>query len=228
MPSSYQEELDRAGSDLALQAFETLNVAAYSCPCCGTADRNRLSALGLKKKLPRRPRVPFRLLDIAPSKALARFIQDNFQVQYRSADLSMAGVDDCVDISDMRGYADSAFDAVLCSHVLEHVADDRRALQEIRRILKPGAWGLLSVPIYLPLQTVAEEPAPLSGPERSRRFGQSDHVRLYGREGFASRLREAGFEVARLDVAYFGARAFWSCGITPTSAIYFATKPRTE
>ena len=228
LPDSYRDELVQAGSNLSLEAFETLNAPAYACPGCGTADRNRLYALALREKLPRRPRDPFRLLDIAPSGCLAQFIRKNFGIQYRSADLSMSGVDDFVDITDMRGYADAEFDAVLCSHVLEHVVDDRRAMRELLRILKPGAWGILAVPIYLPLQTLLEETTPLSGAERSRLFGQSDHVRLYGRAGFTSRLEETGFEVARLGIDHFGARTFRTCGIAPSSAVYLATKPRTD
>lgn len=228
IPARYREELALAGSELALESFETLNTAAYACPACGTADRNRLSALLLAHLLPRRPAPPLRLLDIAPSGRLAQFIQTHFAVAYRSADLSMAGVDDCVDITDMRQYADGAFDAVLCSHVLEHVPDDRRALREIFRILKPGGWGLLAVPIYRPLASVIEETAPLPARERSRLFGQSDHVRLYNREGFVARLHEAGLDVSRLGIEHFGARRFRRCGLTPTSALYLSTRPRSR
>jgi SAM-dependent methyltransferase len=224
----YREELVQAGSELSLESFETLNTAAYACPACGTADRNRLSALLLARRLPRRPAPPLRLLDIAPSTCLAQFIKTRFAVDYRSADLSMAGVDDCVDITDMRNYADAAFAAVLCSHVLEHVPDDRRALREIFRILKPGGWGLLAVPIYLPLASVIEETAPLPARERARLFGQSDHVRLYNREGFVARLHEAGFEVSRMGIEHFGARCFRRCGLAPASALYLATRPRTS
>jgi SAM-dependent methyltransferase len=226
IPAAYREELKQAGSDLALESFETLNTAAYACPACGTADRNRLSALLLARLLPRRPAPPLRLLDIAPSGRLAQFIQSGFAVDYRSADLSMAGVDDFVDIADMRGYAAGEFDAVLCSHVLEHVPDDRQALREIVRVLKPGGWALLAVPIYLPLDSVREETQPLSARERSRRFGQSDHVRLYNREGFIARLHAAGFEVSRLGIEHFGARRFRRCGLAATSALYLARKPR--
>jgi len=217
-----------ADSTLSLNQFETLNTRHYLCPACGTADRNRLCALLLQLKLPRKAPTPFKLLDIAPSVSLANFIKRGFDVKYRSADLQMAGVDDHIDITDMRCYADDEFDAVLCSHVLEHVGDDLRAIREMHRIMKPGGWGMILVPIHLGVEMVIEESVPLSATERSRRFGQSDHVRLYGRLGFMDRLTQGGFTVARLGIDHFGARAFRTSGISPTSAVYLASKPRND
>jgi SAM-dependent methyltransferase len=89
-------------------------------------------------------------------------------------------------------FRDSTFDVVYCSHVLEHVSDDRRALTEIRRVLKPQGWALPLVPITA--AKTFEDPAVEDPAERLRLFGQSDHVRCYGPD-YVDRLHEAGFEV---------------------------------
>lgn len=84
------------------------------------------------------------------------------------------------------------FDGILCSHVLEHVPDDRRALGEFYRVLKPGGWAVLNVPIEG--ETTMEDPSVDSPKERLRRYGQEDHVRLYGAD-YGQRLSAAGFQV---------------------------------
>jgi SAM-dependent methyltransferase len=90
-------------------------------------------------------------------------------------------------------FGDQTFDAVLCSHVLEHVSDDRRALREFRRVLRTDGVALLQHPIE-DAPATDEDPAVTDPDERLERWGQSDHVRAYGRD-YLERLREAGFEV---------------------------------
>ena len=107
--------------------------------------------------------------------------------------MEMAGVDDKVDISNMWLYDNNQFDFFICSHVLEHVPDDHKALSELHRILKPGGTGILMVPIILGLEEIDEDPFETDESERWRRFGQHDHVRVYSKEGFLKRARDAGF-----------------------------------
>jgi SAM-dependent methyltransferase len=85
---------------------------------------------------------------------------------------------------------------VLANHVLEHVPEEARALAEIRRILKPGGWAMLQVPIALGLDHTREEPGAVTDADRERLYGQSDHVRLYGLD-YPTRLEAAGFSVRR-------------------------------
>jgi SAM-dependent methyltransferase len=80
--------------------------------------------------------------------------------------------------------------------VLEHVPDDRRAMRELHRILAPGGWAVLQTPVRSKLTRTDEDPSVTDPAERIRRFGQADHVRVYGAD-FEDRLRDAGFAVRR-------------------------------
>jgi ubiquinone/menaquinone biosynthesis C-methylase UbiE len=96
-----------------------------------------------------------------------------------------------MDVTDIQS-PDDSFDIVYCSHVLEHVDDDRRAMRELCRVLRPDGWAILMVPITT--DRTVEDPSISDPQERLRLFGQKDHVRRYGPD-FVDRLREAGFAV---------------------------------
>ena len=100
-------------------------------------------------------------------------------------------VDRQIDVTSIP-FDDNSFDAVYCSHVLEHVPDDAKALKEFHRILKPSGWALPVVPITA-ARTI-EDPSVTEPAERLRLFGQDDHVRRYGPD-YADRLQSAGFSV---------------------------------
>jgi SAM-dependent methyltransferase len=89
-------------------------------------------------------------------------------------------------------YPDQSFDVIYCSHVLEHVQDDRKAMREFYRVLKTTGWAILLVPITA--EKTLEDPSLVGPEERLRVFGQADHVRRYGPD-YVDRLREAGFSV---------------------------------
>jgi SAM-dependent methyltransferase len=224
LPSFYREELLKHGSDLLSDEAEMCNREAYSCPRCWAADRDRLYALYLERRL--RPPLPngFRLLDIAPTKSLSAHIRRKYPIVYRTADLHMEEVDDRVDLTRMDCYADGSFDAFICSHVLEHIMDDRKAMSELYRILKPGGWGIAMVPISRKLKQIREDPSAQTEAERWRLFGQGDHVRIYTRDGFLTRLGETGFRVIELGQDFFGRDQFVRHGITETSMLYIVEK----
>ena len=157
-------------------------------PPCSSLDRERLVYLFLLHRtdvLTSRARV----LHVAPegnlSEALSR------RPCYVAADLNAYEGIVQMDITQID-CPDASFDVVICNHVLEHITDDRAALREIHRILQPGGFAILQVPISLSMQTTHEDP--LEPSERARLFGQSDHVRIYGQD-YPSRLREEGFDV---------------------------------
>jgi SAM-dependent methyltransferase len=157
------------------------------CPVCQSLERHRLMRLALTRLSPL-PR-PCRLLHFAPEQAMMRFLRPLCDV-YITADLMRDDVDHNLNIEDID-LDDASFDAVVCFHVLEHV-DDRRALAEIFRVLRPGGLALLAVPIAEGWAQTYENDTVTDAPGRLLHFGQSDHVRWYGRD-FRDRVRAAGF-----------------------------------
>jgi ubiquinone/menaquinone biosynthesis C-methylase UbiE len=136
----------------------------------------------------------------------------------------MQGVTYKADIQDMNEIADNTYDVWICSHVLEHIPDDRKALSELYRILKPGGIGLLLVPLDLSREETDEENG-CSEAENWRRFGQGDHVRAYAKKDFMNRVVQSGFGLQSLGREYFGDDMFNELGLTATSTIYVCRKP---
>jgi SAM-dependent methyltransferase len=233
LPEFFRTHLREAGWPHPFEQSETCNADAYLCPHCSASDRDRLFALYLKEYISCRGNEPLRLLDFAPSQPLKKWLTSyanstSIDLIYRSADLFAEDVDDKVDLMDMNIYREGQFEAFLCSHVLEHVVDDRKALREIFRVLEPGGVSVLLVPILLGLKAIDEDPTVTDPSERWRRFGQDDHVRLYSKAGFMERIREAGFQLHDLGVKHFGRSTFLRHGITTQSVLYIAVKPKRQ
>jgi predicted SAM-dependent methyltransferase/DNA-directed RNA polymerase subunit RPC12/RpoP len=230
LPSSITDEIKRHGFKYTVEEAEMCNGRNYSCPYCGASDRERLYALYLKNYLPSiASDQVFRFIDFAPtppvSSLIKRLIAEHPQTfSYRTADLLAEGVDDRVDLMDLKIYSDNSVDFFICSHMLEHVADDKKALRELYRILKPGARGILVVPIPLTADAIDEDPSVTDEGERWRRFGQYDHVRLYSKQGFLLRVGEAGFTAHQLGREHFGERVFKTHAITDQSVLYVVEK----
>lgn len=162
------------------------------CPGCGAHERHRGLWLYLRDRL-RPGREPLRLLHFAPEYALRGPIEAIEGIDYVTADLDPAGVDVQLDITDMP-FGDDSFDAIVCSHVLEHVPDDRSAMAELARVLRPGGWLLVLVPLDPHSERTHEDPEVRTPEDREREFLQRDHVRLYAPD-IADRLRGAGLVV---------------------------------
>jgi SAM-dependent methyltransferase len=207
-------------------AMETLNLAAFSCPSCDAFDRERLTALYLERAFAGLdPHGHYRLVEFAPAHSLHRMIRRHRFIEYRSADLLNPDVKDRdVDLTDMPRYADASVDVFICSHVLEHVPDDRKAMRELNRILKPDGFGILLVPLFPEVHETNEDPQIDTLELRWKYFGAGDHVRQYGKRDFIRRLEDAGFAVAQRDVAFFGAEAFRRAGIAENSVLYVVRK----
>ncbi len=225
LSSHYKDEHDKYGYPYLFDDFETINPAQYQCPLCGASDRDRLYALYLLKTLNiNLPPKTISLLDIAPSHSLKKFLRKHPCISYLSVDKYMQGVDLVLDITDMNAIQPESFDIFICSHVLEHVRDDKKALSELYRILKPGGWGILMVPINLKIDRIDEDPSITDIAERWRRFGQDDHIRLYSKKGFVDRTEQAGFVIKQYGIDYFGEDAFFQYGISRKSILYIVRK----
>jgi SAM-dependent methyltransferase len=162
------------------------------CPVCGSLDRHRLIYLYLRRRTDLFDGRPKRMLHVAPEAQLSRLFAGASGIDYLSADLSSSTAMVHMDITAIE-YPDQTFDVIYCSHVLEHVIDDRKAMRELHRVLRTGGWAILQVPISTAEETL-EDPTITSPKDRERAFGQFDHVRRYGAD-YRDRLEEAGFSV---------------------------------
>jgi SAM-dependent methyltransferase len=218
----YKENQTRYRYPYTWDDAETLNHTAYECPNCRATDRDRLYALFIAKQVAKSQSLE--LLEIAPSKQLSAMIKSYGKISLRTADLMMDEVDDKIDITDMKCYPANRFDAFICSHVLEHVPNDIKALCELRRILKPGGWGIVMVPVILAAEKIDEDPTLEDVAERWRRFGQYDHIRTYSKNGLLERIAAAGLTVHQYDKDNFGTEIFARHGISPKSVLYVVGK----
>ncbi len=175
---------------------------ADACPVCHGADRTRLMMLYLDQVM-KVGRTPLRLLHVAPDPGLHRWLGTRDKLDYTAADLDLERYRHIpgivrADLTELP-FDNDGFDVVVCSHVLEHVPDDRKAMSEIRRVLRPGGRALLMVPLAQDGLPTDEDLAVTDARDREARFGQWDHVRLYSPEDFVRRLVDAGFEVERFN-----------------------------
>jgi SAM-dependent methyltransferase len=160
------------------------------------------------------------LLHLAPEWYLQKYFRRHGTINYLSGDLHSPRAMMRMDITDL-GFPDGSFDVILCSHVLEHVTDDKVAMRELFRVLKPGGWGILDVPVDWSRADTFEDWSASTPSERRRVFGQEDHVRIYGRT-YPDLLRQVGFqvevdqyEISAQEVRRFGLRPgidhIWMC-----------------
>lgn len=160
------------------------------CPGCYSLERHRLlwvtlNALWDSGQLSGEGK----LLHLAPEKCLQPKLQRRFQ--YVCADWNSPLASLNADITRLP-FVRYAFDALICNHVLEHIVQDRLALSELRRVLKPAGWACIQVPMEG--DSTREDPAVVDPVDRLRLYGQADHVRQYGRD-FKEQLEAAGFRV---------------------------------
>jgi SAM-dependent methyltransferase len=195
------------------------------CPGCGSHERHRLFALGLRERADRVP-AGARVLHFAPEAALrdALAAAGAAGPGYVSADVEPGVAMRVEDITKLS-FSDESFDVVLCSHVLEHVPDDAAAMGEILRVLAPSGWAFMQVPLDPELAATVEDPALTDPGERIRRFGQDDHVRMYGRD-YPERLAAAGFTVTRDTFARaLAPDARSRAGVDPTEDLWICERP---
>lgn len=140
---------------------------------------------------------PLKVLHFAPEQAFYKRFRNLKNLDYTTTDLNSPLADVKADICNLPFEVDT-FDVIFCNHVLEHIPDDTKAMQELYRILKPGGWGILQIPQDLKRATTFEDDSITDRKERAKIFGQYDHVRIYGRDYF-DKLRSIGFTVEEVD-----------------------------
>ena len=139
-----------------------------------------------------------KVLHFAPEQAFYKRFRKLKNLDYTTTDLNSPLADVQADICDLP-FKENEFNFIFCNHVLEHIPDDTKAMQELYRILKPGGTAILQIPQDLDREKTFEDDSITDRKERERIFGQYDHVRIYGRDYF-EKLRSIGFQVE--EVAY--------------------------
>lgn len=138
-----------------------------------------------------------KVLHFAPEQAFYKRFRNLKNLDYTTTDLNSPLADVKADICNLP-FDDNSFEIILCNHVLEHIPDDTKAMQELYRILKPGGWGIFQIPQDSKRAVTFEDDTITDKKERAKIFGQYDHVRIYGRDYF-DKLRNVGFEVEEVD-----------------------------
>jgi SAM-dependent methyltransferase len=198
-----------------LSRFITTDVDRV-CPACGSLARTRRLFAMLGGEL--RPGTA--VLDFSPNRPLYRRLRAWPGIRYLATDYAGEFLADRrYDITAIDETSDT-FDLVICFHVLEHVEDDRAAIRELYRVLKPAGRAFVQTPFKA--GDIDEDASVTSPDERRRRFGQEDHVRNYSVAGLVARLQEAGFRAEATEhIAEPGNRS----GFAEREIIVVAEKP---
>ncbi len=193
------------------------------CWRCGSHERHRAQWLLFERRIELLLNANA-LLHFAPEWTLRRRLERIPHMRYVTADLHQPDVDLRLDLAALD-LPDASFDAVICSHVLEHVEDDAAAMRELRRITAGGGWCLVMVPLDLTRHRTYEDPAIVSPDDRERAFWQHDHVRLYAPD-VGERLQAAGFAVERIrPLREFGAATMTRCRIGESDELWLCRPP---
>lgn len=203
---------------------ETIALDTYSCSGCGASDRERLYAYWIDQQIQSgRFQAPTTLLHFAPEAALSKKLRKLEVFEYLTADYMMSNVDMKVDIMNMP-IRDEILDCFICSHVLEHIESDDKAIGELYRITRKGGEGILMAPICLDLSHTHEDLTITTQASRWQHFGQDDHVRLYAHDDYVKKIRRHGFKVDEYGIQHFGRGIFERLGLSATSVLYIVRK----
>ncbi|XMO87277.1 methyltransferase domain-containing protein [Algibacter sp. AS12] len=137
------------------------------------------------------------VLHFAPEQCFLKRFRKLENLDYTTTDLLSPIADVKADICNLP-FKDNSYDIILCNHVLEHIPDDTKAMQELYRVMKPGGYGIFQIPQDLNRASTFEDDSISDKKERAKIFGQYDHVRVYGRDYF-DKLRSIGFKVEEVD-----------------------------
>lgn len=168
------------------------------CPYDLTLERHRLMWLYLRDHSDFFTKENIKVMHIAPEQCFHKTFQKQKNLDYTTGDLVSPIADLHFDLHEIP-LEDDQYEVIFCNHVMEHVEDDLRCMQELYRIMKPGGWGIMQVPIDSNRDETYEDSSITTPEEREKHFWQYDHVRLYG-NNYPKRLAEAGFNVESFDI----------------------------
>lgn len=174
------------------------------CHSCGSIDRERLVYIYLREVLKVYENKNLSILHMAPEVNIAERLRKAGFENYVCGDLFTEGYSYPDYVQNMNvlniPFEEGVFDLVICNHLLEHVPNDRDAMRELYRVLKPNGKAILLVPFSLNSKETFEDASVTNAKDRETTFGQFDHVRIYGND-YVDRLAEVGFKVERLNIS---------------------------
>lgn len=192
-------------------------------PKCNSFERHRLLWLYLKRKT-NLFTDKLRVLHVCPEYVFQKVLKDLPNLEYIGAGLAAPFATVEMDITDIK-QPDNSYDVILCNHVLEHIPEDYKAMAELYRVLKPGGWAILQVPLDYKLNETFEDASIISPKDREIYFGKDDHVRVYGPD-YKDRLETAGFTVKVENyIKELGIDFAKEYCLPERDDIYFCTKP---
>ena len=196
------------------------------CPKCGSTDRERLVYAYLKHELKIFEKHQARILHIAPEMLIAKkFIEKGF-TNYICGDFYAEGqhanyspkIVEHMDVQNLP-FAEGSFDLIICNHVLEHVFDEKKALQELFRVLAKNGIAILQVPFSQILGQTISDPSITDKSLLEKKFGQKDHVRLFGTD-YKTLLESHGFSVQELKLY----NRYSKYGLNPKEILFIGRK----
>lgn len=195
------------------------------CPVCYSLERSRLLWYVIQRQ--NKMSAASFVLHFAPSQSLGRLVIKLVKNHYRSTDLIPSNYPDVFrvtknDIASLN-YPDKAFDIVICSHVLEHVLEDKKGIQEIYRVLSKTGFAYIMVPIDYDRKTTYEDIDVKTPKQRKIAFGQEDHVRWYGTD-FKEKLTDVGFNVTVYKTSDLSREVRQKMGLELKDEVFICTK----
>jgi SAM-dependent methyltransferase len=167
------------------------------CPFDLTLERHRLMWLYLRDHSHFFTANKLDVLHIAPEQCFHAKFKGQQNLNYLTADIESPIADMHFDLHDIP-LEDNSFDVVFCNHVLEHVNDANRCMEELYRVMRPGGFGIMQVPQDFSRESTFEDSTIVTPEDREKYYWQKDHVRLFGRD-YPDWLKKAGFNVVEFD-----------------------------
>lgn len=198
------------------------------CPQCSSLERHRLAWLFWQQETNLFDGAPKKMLHMAPEPCFRGRLPNVPGLEYLTGDLSPTSARAMLKLNLCQlDLAPQSFDLFHCSHVLEHIPNDAAAMRELHRVLKPGGWGLIQVPLRRGAHTLFD-PQARTPQQRKRLYGQANHVRIYGELDLGPALTAAGFQVQPVPYAeQLHADLIAKYNVARDELLYFCQRPRT-
>jgi hypothetical protein len=195
------------------------------CPKCESLERHRLLWMYFENKT-NLYKAPLKVLHVAPETVFFHLFKKQKNIDYHPGDIYPHLYPKGTVYFDLLNHQlpDNSFDVIICNHVFQYIEDDKKAMENIYKLMKKGGWGIMQVPIDTTRKVTYEDNSITDPLEREKAFGLKEHVRYYSYD-YADKLRAAGFTVLVDDyTAEFSADDIYKYGFWKGDAIYFCTK----